>query len=154
MLAGYPQCAWAFYEKGFAYLMMGKDDPDLASKRTAMYAQCRRCDPFYWQAYQGGDPDVLDQLTVLVKKVVPFVTGKQRTREGLVAFAEGCEAMELYSFAGHARWILTRVDPEHMQQHLKVFLDLIEKCGCEDAEFFRNQFQFDQSILIESADNV
>ena len=147
VLAGHPHCAWAFYEKGYAYLMMGKDDPNLAARRAAMYAECRRRDPFYWQAYQGSDPNVLDDLTVLVKKVVPFVTGKQRTLEGLAAFAEGCEAMELYPFAAHARWILTRVDPDHMQQHLKAFVDLIEKCGCDDAEFFRNQFQFDQSKL-------
>lgn len=154
VLAGYPRCAWAFYEKGFAYLMMGKDDSELAAKRTAMYAECRRCDPFYWQAYQGRDQKVLDKLTVLATKVVPFVTGKKQTREGLIAFAEGCEAMELYPLAAHARWILTGADSEHLEQHLKAFLDLIEKCGCEDAEFFRNQFQFNQSDLTEEVDNA
>jgi tetratricopeptide (TPR) repeat protein len=152
VLEAHPHCAWAFYEKGYAYLMMGKDEADLAVKRTQMYAACRRCDPFYWQAYQGSDQKVLDKLTVLGTKVVPFVSGKQRTKEALVAFAEGCEAIELYPFAAHARWILTRADPEHMQQHLKAFVRLIEKCGCEDAEFFRNQFQFDEDARAPTVD--
>jgi hypothetical protein len=133
---------------------MGKDDPKLVARRTQMYAACRRCDPFYWQAYQGSDQKVLEQLTVLGTKVVPFVSGKQRTKEALVAFAEGCEAIELYPFAAHARWILTRADPEHMQQHLKAFVRLIEKCGCEDAEFFRNQFQFDADDLTDGNDDA
>ena len=154
VLAAFPHCAWAFYEKGYAYLMMGKDDPNLAAKRTEMYAWCRRCDPFYWQAYQGNDQNVLKKLTVLATKVVPFVSGQQRTKEALVAFAEGCEAMELYPFAAHARWILTRADPEQMQQHLKAFIRLIEKCGCEDAEFFRNQFQFDADDLTDTTDDA
>jgi tetratricopeptide (TPR) repeat protein len=154
VLAAYPNCAWAFYEKGYTYLTMGKDDPNLKARRARMYAECRRCDPFYWQAYQGSDPNVLDKLTVLVTEVIPFASGKERTKEGLIAFAEGCEAMELYPFAAHARWILTRVDSEHLQEHLKAFIDLIEKCGCEDAEFFRNQFQFDPADLTDKTDEV
>ena len=154
VLEAYPNCAWAFYEKGYAYLEMSKQDPNLTAQRMRMYAECRRRDPFYWQAYQGRDPKVLEKLTVLGTKVIPFVTGKQRTREALVAFAEGCEAMELYPFAAHARWILTRADPEHMQTHLKAFIDLIEKCGCHDAEFFRNQFQFDPDDLTDANDNA
>lgn len=152
VLEAYPNCAWAFYEKGFTYLMKGKDDPNLAARRQQMYAECRRRDPFYWQAYQGNDPKVIEKLTILGTKIVPFVAGKERTKEGLIAFAEGCEAMELYPFAAHARWILTRVDPEHLQQHLKAFIDLIEKCGCKDAEFFRNQFHFDPAKL-DNGDN-
>jgi tetratricopeptide (TPR) repeat protein len=154
VLDAFPNCAWAFYEKGYAYLMMGRDDPNLAAKRIEMYARCRRCDPFYWQAYQGSDQKVLGKLTVLATKVVPFVSGKQRTKEAMVAFAEGCEAIELYPFAAHARWILTRADPDHMQEHLKAFLTLIEKCGCEDAEFFRNQFKFDSDDLNDSGDKA
>ena len=154
VLAAYPNCAWAFYEKGFTYLMMGKDDPNLAARRQQMYAECRRRDPFYWQAYQGSDPKVLDKLTILTTKIVPFVSGKERTKEGLIAFAEGCETIELYPFAAHARWILTRIDSEHLQEHLKAFISLIEKCGCEDAEFFRNQFQFDPDDLTDGTNDA
>ena len=154
VLTAFPDCAWAFYEKGFTYMMMDKDDPNLTAKRMHMYAECRRRDPFYWQAYQGSDPNVLNKLTVLTTKVMPFVTGKQRTTEALVAFAEGCETMELYPFAAHARWILTRADPDHLQGHLKAFIRLIEKSGCQDAEFFRNQFQFDANDLSDGDDHV
>lgn len=143
VLSEHPNCAWAYYEKGFAYMMMGRDDLNLTARRVDMFAQCRRCDPFYLQAYQGSDGKVLDQLMVLGTKVLPFSSGKQRTKEGLAAFAEGCEAMELYPLAAHARWLLTGVDSDHFREHIKSFLDLIEKCGCEDAAFFRSQFKLD-----------
>ena len=50
--------------------------------------------------------------------------------------------MELYPFAAHARWKLALIDSDHLQEHIKKFLYLIEKCGCEDVDFFKKQFKF------------
>ncbi len=107
-----------------------------------MYAECRRLAPFHWKAYQGGDPNVIRKLTVYLEKVHPFLSGKQRNKEGLIGFAEGCEAMELYPLAAHARWKLALIDSDHLQSHVKAFLDLIERCGGQDADWFRRQFRF------------
>jgi len=151
MLAEYPCCSQAYYEKGYSYLMMRKDDPSMKRKADEMYAECRRLDPFWWKAYQGGGPAVVKKLQVCLEKVQPFVSGKQRTKADFVAFAEGCEAMELYPFAAHARWKLAMMDPDHMREHVKAFLDLLEKCGCEDPAFFRRQFQLDENKAIAPA---
>jgi len=144
VIAEHHNSALAYYEKGLSYLMMGKDDPDLKQKAMQMYAECIRRDPFHWKAYQGSDPKVIQKLQVYLKQVHPFLSGKQRTKEGFVAFAEGCEAMELYPFAAHARWKLALVDSDHFQVHMKKFLDLIGKCGCKDTDFFRKQFKFSE----------
>ncbi len=145
VLAEYPCCSQAYYEKGYSCLMMQKDDPAMKQKADEMYAQCRRLDPFLWKAYQGGGPAVVKKLQIGLEKVQPFVSGRQRTRADFVAFAEGCEAMELYPFAAHARWKLAMMDPDHMREHVKAFLGLLEKCGCEDPAFFRRQFQLDEN---------
>jgi len=145
VIAEHPNCALAFYEKGFSYMMMSKDEPSLKKKAMQMYAECRQRDPFFWKAYQGSDPNVIQKLQIYLKQVHPFVSGKQRTKEGFVAFAEGCEAMELYPFAAHARWKLTLIDSDHLQEHIKKFLYLIEKCGCEDVDFFNKQFKFNEA---------
>lgn len=142
VIAAYPGYALAYYEKGLSYMMMGKDDAEMKPKAMAMYGQCRQCDPFQWKAYQGGDPNVLGKLMVYLEKVHPFVSGKERNKAGFAAFAEGCEGMELYGLAAHARWKLTLIDADNLEAHMKRFLDLIEKCGCEDVGFFRSQFQF------------
>jgi len=144
ILAEYPCCSQAYYEKGYSYLMMRANGPAMKQKADEMYAECRRLDPFWWKAYQGGGPAVVKKLQVCIEKVQPFVSGKQRDKAGFVAFAEGCEAMELYPFAAHARWKLAMMDPDHMREHVKAFLDLLEKCGCEDPAFFRRQFQLDE----------
>lgn len=151
VIAEYPCCSQAYYEKGYSCLMMRKDDPAMKRKADEMYAECRRLDPFLWKAYQGGGPAVVKKLQVGLEKVQPFVSGKQRTKGDFVAFAEGCEAMELYPFAAHARWKLAMMDPDHMREHVKAFLDLIEKCGCEDPAFFRRQFQLDESTPAKPA---
>jgi tetratricopeptide (TPR) repeat protein len=153
VLAEYPACSQAYYEKGYSYLMMGKSGAAAKKKAEAMYAECRRLDPFWWKAYQGGGPAVVKKLQVCMEKVQPFVSGKERTKAGFIAFAEGCEAMELYPFAAHARWKLAMMDPDHMREHVKAFLDMIEKCGCEDPAFFRRQFQFDENKPIAPADS-
>jgi len=145
VIAEHPNCALAFYEKGFSYMMMSKDEPSLKKKAMQMYAECRQRDPFFWKAYQGSDPNVIQKLQIYLKQVHPFVSGKQRTKEGFVAFAEGCEAMELHPFAAHARWKLALIDSDHLQEHIKKFLYLIEKCGCEDVDFFKKQFKFNES---------
>jgi tetratricopeptide (TPR) repeat protein len=145
VIAEYPKCALAYYEKGLSYMMMGRDETNLKQKAMQMYAECRQRDPFFWKAYQGSDPNVIQKLQIYLKQVHPFISGKQRTKEGFVAFAEGCEAMELYPFAAHARWKLTLIDSDHLQEHIKKFLYLIEKCGCEDVDFFNKQFKFNEA---------
>lgn len=142
VIAEYSNFALAYYEKGLSYMMMGRDETNLKQKAMQMYAECRQRDPFFWKAYQGSDPNVIQKLQIYLKQVHPFVSGKQRTKEGFVAFAEGCEAMELYPFAAHARWKLALIDSENLQEHIKKFLYLIEKCGCEDVDFFKKQFKF------------
>jgi tetratricopeptide (TPR) repeat protein len=144
-LVEYPCCSQACYEKGYSYLMMRKNDPAMKQKAEEMYAECRRLDPFRWKVYQGGGPAVVKKLEVCLEKVQPFVSGTRRSKVDFAAFAEGCEAMELYPFAAHARWKLAMMDPDRMREHVKAFLDLIEKCGCEDPAFFRRQFQLDEN---------
>lgn len=144
VIAEHPNSALAYYEKGLSFLMMGKDDPDIKPKRIKVFAECRQRDPFFWKAYQGGDQKVIQKLQVYLKEVHPFVSGKQRTKEGFLAFAEGCEAMELYPFAAHAQWKLALIDSDNAQEHIKKFLDLIEKCGCKNTDFFRKQFKFNE----------
>lgn len=141
VISQHPNSAWAFYEKGFSYLMMGKDDPELEKKRMEMYAKCRQHDPFYWKAYQGSDQKVIQKLTILVKKVHPFVSGEKRDVQSLAAFAEGCEEIELFPFAAHARWKLAQFDRKNMETHIRRFLELLEKCRCKEADFFRKQFK-------------
>jgi len=145
VIAERPNSALAYYEKGLSYMMMGIDETNLKQKAMQMYAECRQRDPFFWKAYQGSDPNVIQKLQIYLKQVHPFVSGKQRTKEGFIAFAEGCEAMELYPFAAHARWKLALVDSDHLQEHIKKFLYLIEKCGCEDVDFFKKQFKFNEA---------
>ena len=145
VIAEYSNFALAYYEKGLSYMMMSKDEPSLKKKAIQMYAECRQRDPFFWRAYQGSDPNVIQKLQIYLKQVHPFVSGKQRTKEGFVAFAEGCEAMESYPFAAHAQWKLALIDSDHLQEHIKKFLFLIEKCGCEDVDFFKKQFKFNEA---------
>jgi tetratricopeptide (TPR) repeat protein len=143
----YPSCAIAYYEKGLSYMMMSKmakNDPDLKDKALQMYAQCRLRDPFFWKAYQGGDQNVIAKLQVCLKMVVPFVSGK-RNKDSFIAFAEGCEEMKLYPFAAHARWKLSLIDMDNMQEHIKKFLDMIEKSGCKEADLLRKQFKFNDT---------
>ena len=147
VIAQYPNSAWAFYEKGLSYLVMEQDDPQFEKKKEEMHSECRRRDPFFWQAYQGSDQKIIQKLLVLGEKVHPFISGKQQGVESLEAFAEGCEEMELYPFAAHARWKLVQLDAEHMGNHLKKFLDLLPQCGCAEAEFFRQQFNLETDDL-------
>lgn len=135
----YPNCAWAYYEKGLSYLMKGKGNRPLAER---MFSECRQRDPFHWRAYQGSDQEVIQKLMVF-KKIHPFISGEKRNVETFKMFAEGCEEIELYPIAAHSRWILTVLDREHMKDHIKIFLDLLSKSGCKDAQFFRDQFKLD-----------
>ena len=145
VIAEHPNCALAYYEKGLSYMMMSKADPGLKQKALQMYAECRLRGPFHWKAYQGNDPNVIRKLQVYLKQVHPFLSGKQRNKEGFAAFAEGCEAMELYPLAAHAQWKLALIDADNAKQHLKRFIDLIEKSGCKEADFFRKQFRLDEA---------
>ncbi len=142
ILDGYPNCAMAYYEKGYAYLMKSKEEPQFKQNAMQMYAECRKRDPFFWKAYQGDDQKVLQKLQVYFKLVHPFVIGKERTGEGFVAFTEGCEQMELYVIAAHARWKLALLDKKNAAMHMKRLLDDIEKSGCEEIDYFREKIKF------------
>lgn len=147
VITEYPGYALAYYEKGLSYMLMSKttkNNVGLKDKALQMYAQCRMRDPFFWKAYQGGDPNVIADLQVCLKKVVPFVSGK-RNKVSFIAFAEGCEEMEFYPFAAHARWKLSLIDSDNIQEHTEKFLDLIEKSGCKEADFLRKRFKFNDS---------
>jgi tetratricopeptide (TPR) repeat protein len=129
VLAGHPQNAWALYEKSFAMLMADKDGS--AAVREEMYRDIRRLDPFYWQAYQGTDKDVIGrQLPVVLSDIQPFASGKARSRAGLLQFAQGCEKIGLHDFAALAFWklVLTGDDADAMMAHF--FLNL-KKLGHE-----------------------
>ncbi len=145
VLLQYPHSAWAYYEKGSSYLMMEIDDPKLKDKREQMYSACRQEDPFYWQAYQGSDPKVIQNLMVLAEKIHPLISGKRQDIKSLNDFAEGCEEIGLYPVAAHARWKLVLIDPESMADHIKGFLRLLSKCGCKEVEVFQNQFNLEQN---------
>jgi tetratricopeptide (TPR) repeat protein len=149
VLEGYPNCAMAYYEKGFAYLMKSKEQPEFKRNAMQMYAECRKRDPFFWKAYQGDDQEILRKLQVYFKLVHPFIIGKERTGEGFVAFAEGCEEMGLYPIAAHARWKLALLDKKNATAHLKKLLDLIEKSGCKEAGYFREKIKFNEEPASE-----
>lgn len=142
VIAEYPGGAWAHYEKGFSYLMMGPQEPELIKKREAMYAACRERDPFYTHAYQGSGEGIVDKFIVMGGKVHPFTSGERRDFEAFLAYAEGCEELGLFHIAAHARWKLAQIDTENLEVHLKKFLDLLEPAGCKDADFIRSQFKF------------
>ena len=86
---------------------------------------------------------------MFLEKIAPFYSGGQRNREGFKAFAEGCEQMELYPFAAHARLKLSLIDPENVQEHLEKFFELIEKSGCKQAHILRQMFVFSNVISKE-----
>jgi len=142
----HPNCSMAYYEKGLSYMMMSKlakNDPNLKDRALQMYAQCRKREPFFWKAYQGIDPNVITKLKVCLGKVHPFLSG-ERNKESFIAFTEGCEEMEFYPFAAHARWKLALIDSDNLQEHMKKFLELIEKSGCKDADSIKKQFKFNK----------
>jgi len=151
VISQHPNSAWAFYQKGFSYLMMGKANPDHERKMKKMFSECRQRDPFYWQAYQGDDQELIRKLIVLGEKVHPFISGEKRDVESLKAFAEGCEEIGLFSFAAHARWKLTLYNSENKYTHVRKFLNLLGKCGCEDVDFFRDQFNLGEDGLTTSS---
>jgi tetratricopeptide (TPR) repeat protein len=144
IISEHPNSAQAYYEKGLSYMMMSKQAGSMKQRALQMYGECRQRDPFEWKAYQGGDPNVIAKLQVCLEKVTPFLTGKERSTTGFSAFVEGGEAMQLYPFAAHGRWKLALIDPDNFQEHLRKFLDLVEKSGCSDAGFLRSQFKLDK----------
>ncbi len=150
IISQYTNSAWAFYEKGFSYLMKGVVPPQTKNKKEQMYAACRQRDPFYWKAYQGSDKKVNKNLLVLLEKISPFVSGEKRDVKALNAFAEGCEEIEFYPLAAHAHWILASIDHENIDCHIKKFLDFLPKCGCKETDFFRKVFKFDENGKLKS----
>lgn len=100
-----PRNAWALYEKSFALLMTDKEGTQLV--REELYKTIRAEDPFYWQAYQGIDKDVINRkLPIILSEVMPFIQGKSRDIAGLERFAAGCEKIGLNDFAAQAYWKL------------------------------------------------
>ncbi len=157
-IAKYPEYASFYYEKGLSYMMesrpadaktdeeiISKSDPNLRGKALEQYKICRELDPFFWRAYQGNDPNVISKLKVFIEKVSPFYSGQKRDIESFKAFAEGCEQMELYSFAAHARLKLSLIDSGNETEHLDKFFTLIEKSGCKQANDLKIMFNLSQA---------
>ncbi|MBN1972775.1 MAG: hypothetical protein JW787_04000 [Sedimentisphaerales bacterium] len=146
-IAKYPEGALFYYEKGLSNMIASRDTNDLKLKNTAlaMYKICREKDPFFWRAYQGDDPNVISQLKIFIEKVSPFYTGEKRDVAAFRAFAEGCEQMELYPFAAHARLKLSLIDPKNEKEHLDKFFELIKKSGFEQADTLKEKFENSKS---------
>ncbi len=141
----YPDCAMYYYEKGYSYMMesRAKNDPNLQEKAFESFKTCREKDPFFWQAYQGNDPNINDKQRLFLEKIDPFYAGKKRDIESFKAFAEGCEQVGLYPFAAHAQLKLSLIDPKEAPAHISKFFDLIGKSGCKKAEELRKMFDAD-----------
>jgi tetratricopeptide (TPR) repeat protein len=147
VLKEHPNCAWAYYEKAFSYLTMWseKKNEDYKIKYEQMLAQCRECDPFYWQAYSGNNKNNrLNKMLTIMGKIHSFSSGEKRDKEAFIKYAEGCEEIEIYAIAAHARWKLAQTDGDNAKTHLKKFLELIEKAGCKDTQLLRDQFILDE----------
>lgn len=152
-IAKFPQNPSVYYEKGLSYMMESRpadantdkdiisgSDPNLKAKALEQYKICREKDPFFWRAYQGDDPKVIEKLKIYIEKVAPFYSGQKRDIESLKAFAEGCEQMEQYPFAAHARLKLSLLDPKNTPEHMEKFFGLIQKSGCKQAENLKMLF--------------
>jgi tetratricopeptide (TPR) repeat protein len=86
-LALWPQDGWAAYELGLALyyqqeIAAGRKPPRLGSMQinqgsppspevAALYAQARRHDPFQYNAYQGADPEIVNQALAMFKECRP-----------------------------------------------------------------------------------
>ncbi len=138
-IAEYPGGALFYYERGLSYMIesKSKNDPNLMVKALDSYKICREKDPFFWKAYQGNDPNIINKQKILLEKVIPFYSGEKRDTESYKAFAEGCEEMELYPFAAHARLKLSLIDPKNSKEHLEKFFNLIEESGCKEGNNLR-----------------
>lgn len=148
-IAKYPDITMLYYEKGLSYMVASLDanDPNRAAqsqilkdKALESYKKCREKDPFFWKAYQGNDPNVIKKLTIFLEKVSPFYSGQKRDLEAFKAFAQGCEEMELYPFAAHARLKLSLIDPPNADEHMNKFFELVGKSGCKQAEVLKTMF--------------
>ena len=144
VLQEYPKCAWAYYEKGFVYLLIEKASDQNDSIKESMFKACRDIDPFYWQAYQGKDEKVFKKIIPLSEKIYPFYSGEKRDVKSFLLFAEGCRQMELFAIAAHAEWKLLGFDDKTMQKkHIKLFLENLDSLNLKEIEFFRSQFKLD-----------
>lgn len=147
-IAQSPNSALLYYEKGLSYLMESqeKSDPNLKDKALETFKVCREKDPFFSQAYQGDDPNVINKLDILMGKVAPFYSGEKRDIESYAAFAEGCEEMQLYPFAAHAQLKLSLIDPKNTDEHIAKFFDMIEKSGCKGALDLKEMFVLKKDV--------
>lgn len=129
VLAGAPQDPWALYEKSFA--MLAADEKGSAAGREDLYRRIREIDPFYGEAYQGTDHDVINrQRALLLAQVLPFIQGKARDAQGLAAFSQGAEGIFVHDFAAQAYWklLLTGGDSDKMMSH---FFFNLQRLGLE-----------------------
>jgi tetratricopeptide (TPR) repeat protein len=149
-IAQSPNSALLYYEKGLSYMMESqtKKDPNLAAKALEMCKICREKDPFFEQAYQGNDPNIISKVKILMEKVAPFYSGEKRDVESYAAFAEGCEEMQLYPFAAHAQLKLSLIDPKNTDEHMAKFFDLIEKSGCKGALDLKKMFALKKDVKL------
>jgi tetratricopeptide (TPR) repeat protein len=138
----YPEMALPYYEKGLSCMVLGKGDPnsEWGKKAFELYKIVREKDPFFWRAYQGNDPNIINQQKILLEKVLPFYSGQKRDTDSYIGFAEGCEQLELYPFAAHAQLKLSLIDPPKFDEHIDNFFELIEKSGFGQADTLREMF--------------
>lgn len=147
-IAQSPNSALFYYEKGFSYMMesQAKSDPNLKDKALELFKVCREKDPFFWEAYQGNDPNIIKKLNIFMEKIAPFYSDEKRDIESYTAFAEGCEQMELYPFAAHAQLKLSLIDPKNNEVHMTKFFNLIQKSGCKEARDLQVMFELKKDI--------
>jgi len=139
VLAEYPDCARAWYEKSFTYYMMG---PEFAAKRQETLARCRECDPLYVRAYQGG-PGMGAKFMALADADA-YANAKKKDLDGLKKFAAAVEKAGIYEYAAPVQWKLVAFDgPENQKGHVRAFLDDLAGVGLEpkDVGFFRGMFK-------------
>ncbi|MBU2528981.1 hypothetical protein KKF70_06330 [bacterium] len=99
VIENFPLCVLAYYEKSFSMLMMDKDGSE--SEREELYSTIRDIDPFYFEAYQGSNKEVLEKMRILVSEVMPFLQ-LDKAEDSYKKFAYGCEKMGIHDFAAQA----------------------------------------------------
>lgn len=118
ILAGAPHNTWALYERSYA--LLASDEKGSAAAREDLYHEIRELNPFYAEAYQGTDHDVINRrLPRLLKEVLPFVQGKADNALGLGDFAQGSEQIGIHDFAALAYWklLLSGGQSDQMMSH-------------------------------------
>lgn len=128
VIANCPFSAWAHYEKAFSLMSLGYfvDEESIVE----LHRKVREYNPFYWQAYQGFDKEIIKKkLPVLLSEVIPFVQGEENDLGGLRKFAYGCEKMGLHDISAHALWELLYYDDGNPDEIMNHYVHNLTKLG-------------------------